>query len=63
VAIPKAASVLEPVVPVPPKYIVSVVIAIVVETLPAEIITIVVPIGKSTEVYAGIVIVFAVTVT
>jgi hypothetical protein len=58
VAIPYAANVLLPVVPVPPKYIVSVVIAIVtVVALGPAINAMLVPIGNATAVLAGIVIV------
>ena len=53
-AIPYAASVLVPVDPVPPRYIVSLVIAIVdVVALGPAIIAIVVPIGKLVDVLAG----------
>ena len=63
VAIPYAASVLVPVVPLPPKYMVSVVIPIVVEVaLGPAISEIAVPIGNATAVLAGIVIVCAVAV-
>jgi hypothetical protein len=58
VAIPYAARVLEPVVPVPPRYIVSVAIAIVtVVALGPAINPMVVPIGYATVPLAGIVIV------
>ena len=64
VAMPYAANVLVPDVPVlPPKYIVSVVIAILtVVALGPAINPIAVPIGKSTVVLAGIVIVCPVAV-
>jgi hypothetical protein len=55
VAIPYAANVREPVVPVPPRYIVSVVIAIVNVVALLAINAIVVPIGKATELFAGMV--------
>jgi hypothetical protein len=58
VAIPYAAKVLDPVVPVPAKYMVSVVIAIVVVVaLGPPMNAIVVPIGYGTLPLAGIVIV------
>jgi hypothetical protein len=63
VAMPRAARVLVPVVVVPARYIVSVVIAIDVETEAADINVIVVPTGNATDPFAGIVIVCPVTVT
>jgi hypothetical protein len=55
VAIPWAARVLEPVVPAPAKYIVSVVIAIVIVAPTPEIKVRVVPTGNATDEFAGIV--------
>ena len=55
VAIPNAARVLEPVVPVPARYIVSDVIAIVTVTPVSAINPMVVPIGYATVALAGIV--------
>jgi hypothetical protein len=62
VAIPNAARVREPVVPVPARYIVSVVIAIVVVAPEPETKVMVVPTGNATVPFAGIVTVLDVVV-
>ena len=59
VAVPYCANVLLPVVPVPPKYIVSVVMAIVIALVDIFTNVTAVPVGNATEPFAGIVIVVA----